>query len=132
VIGIGLNVNQTEFATNISNPTSFKLITDQDQQLDMITQKLSGYIEKYYLQLRNLHFNFLDKAYMVNLYRYHQTALYRRDDQEFRGEIVGVTKEGKLIIRVQWAAIEVWAQRGRVSLILSKSLMPLILPLTKI
>ena len=98
VIGIGLNVNQTEFDPDIPNPTSLKLITGQDQQLDTIIQKLSGYIEKYYLQLRSLHFNFLDKAYMVNLYRYHQTALYRKDNQEFKGVIVGVTKEGKLII----------------------------------
>jgi BirA family biotin operon repressor/biotin-[acetyl-CoA-carboxylase] ligase len=98
VIGIGLNVNQTEFDPNIPNPTSLRLASGQNQTLETITHKLSVYLEKYYLQLRNLHFNFLDKAYMVNLYRYHQTALYRKDNQEFRGEIVGVTKEGKLII----------------------------------
>ena len=98
VIGIGLNVNQIEFAPAIPNPTSLRLITGREQDLHSITEKLSGYIEKYYLQLKNLHFNFLDKAYTVHLYRYNQTALFRKDNQEFRGEIVGVTKEGKLMI----------------------------------
>jgi BirA family biotin operon repressor/biotin-[acetyl-CoA-carboxylase] ligase len=98
VIGIGLNVNQTEFDPKIPNPTSLKLITGQEQSIETITRKLSSYMEKYYLQLRNLHFNFLDKGYTVHLYRYNQTALYRRENQEFRGEIMGVTKEGKLII----------------------------------
>ncbi|MCW3127935.1 MAG: biotin/acetyl-CoA-carboxylase ligase, partial [Bacteroidetes bacterium] len=98
VIGIGLNVNQTEFDPGIPNPTSLKLITGQEQSLDAVTQKLSIYMEKYYLQLRNLHFNFLDKGYTVHLYRYNQTASFRKDNQEFRGEIIGVTKEGKLII----------------------------------
>jgi BirA family biotin operon repressor/biotin-[acetyl-CoA-carboxylase] ligase len=73
VIGIGLNVNQTEFDPNIPNPTSLKLVSGQEQTLEKITHKLSVYLEKYYLQLR-------------------------KDNQEFRGEIVGVTKEGKLII----------------------------------
>ena len=36
---------------------------------------------------------------MVHLYRYHQTASFSRPGgQTFRGEITGVTKEGKLII----------------------------------
>jgi BirA family biotin operon repressor/biotin-[acetyl-CoA-carboxylase] ligase len=98
VIGIGLNVNQTGFDPSLPNPTSIKLITGQEYPIDMVIHTLSSYIEKYYLQLRQLHFNFLDKGYMVNLYRYHQTATFRKNGQEFRGEITGVTKEGKLII----------------------------------
>ena len=98
VIGIGLNVNQIDFDPALPNPASLRAATGLEQNLQRITEKLNSYLEKYYLQLRSLHFNFLDKAYMVNLYQYNKTALYRKDGQEFRGEIVGVTKEGKLII----------------------------------
>ncbi|MBS1617413.1 MAG: biotin--[acetyl-CoA-carboxylase] ligase [Bacteroidetes bacterium] len=98
VVGIGLNVNQVDFDPALPNPASLRSGSGQQQDLRHITEKLSTYLEKYYLQLRNLHYNFLDKAYTVHLYRYNQTALYRRDGQEFRGEIMGVTKEGKLII----------------------------------
>jgi len=98
VVGIGLNVNQTNFDPELPNPTSVKLITGHEAPIGEIIPKLNSYIEKYYLQLRQLHFNFLDKGYMVHLYRYHQTASYSRNGQVFRGEIIGVTKEGKLII----------------------------------
>ena len=98
VIGIGLNINQTEFDPALPNPTSVKRITGQDHDVETVISKLNSYLEKYYLQLRQLHFNFLDKGYTVNLYRYNQTAVFRKSGQEFRGEITGVTKEGKLII----------------------------------
>ena len=98
VIGIGLNVNQSHFDPDLPNPTSVKLITGHDRPIAIVISKLNSYIEKYYLQLRQLHFNFLDKAYMVNLYRYHQTASFSRNGQVFKGEITGVTKEGRLII----------------------------------
>ena len=98
VIGIGLNVNQTEFDPALPNPISIRLVTGQEIPVGSVIQKLNSYLEKYYLQFRQLHFNFLDKAYTVHLYRYNQTALYSRNGAEFRGEITGVTKEGKLII----------------------------------
>lgn len=98
IIGVGLNVNQTTFDPALPNPTSIQLITEEVRSIDKATRRLCVYIEKFYLQLRQQHFNFLDKGYMVSLYRYHQTATYRKDKQEFKGQITGVTKEGKLII----------------------------------
>jgi len=98
VIGIGLNINQTNFDPALPNPTSVKLITGHEYPIESAIGKLNSYIEKYYLQLRHLHFNFLDKGYTVNLYKYHQTSSFKKNGQEFRGEITGVTKEGKLII----------------------------------
>ena len=59
---------------------------------------LASFIEKYYLQLRQLHFNFLDKAYTVALFRYQQTHEFKKGEQILRGEINGVAKDGKLIL----------------------------------
>jgi BirA family biotin operon repressor/biotin-[acetyl-CoA-carboxylase] ligase len=98
VVGIGLNVNQAHFDPELPNPTSVKLITGHDRPVEIVTNKLNSYLEKYYLQLRQQHYNFLDKAYTVNLYRCNQTATFSKGGQVFRGEITGVTKEGKLII----------------------------------
>jgi BirA family biotin operon repressor/biotin-[acetyl-CoA-carboxylase] ligase len=98
VVGIGLNVNQTDFPESLPNPSSLKLIKAKEFDLTEVQDELSHFLEKYYLQLRQQHFNFLDKAYTVALYRYQQTHEYRLAEKTLRGEINGVTKEGKLIL----------------------------------
>lgn len=98
VAGIGLNVNQTVFADSLPNPTSMSLISGKQYDLSLLVESLCSYVEKYYLQLRQFHFNFLDKAYMESLYRYQQTHDFKKGTQIIRGEINGVTKEGKLVI----------------------------------
>ena len=98
VVGIGININQQGFAADVPNSTSFYLISNKEYQLKSLMEILSSFIEKYYLQLRQLHYNFLDKAYMEALFRYQQTFEFKKGAQTFRGEINGVTKEGKLII----------------------------------
>lgn len=98
IAGIGLNVNQEKFDESLPNPTSFKLIANKDFDLKDVLSLLSSFLEKYYLQARQQHYNFLDKAYTTSLYRYQQTHEFKKGDKIIRGEITGVTKEGKLII----------------------------------
>lgn len=98
IIGIGLNVNQAEFHPSVPNPSSLKLIKGKEFVVADVLNQLSHFLEKYYLQLRQQHFNFLDKAYTVALYRYQQTHEFKQGDKLLRGEINGVTKEGKLIL----------------------------------
>ncbi len=98
VIGIGINVNQKEFDPSLSNPTSLSLISNEAYKLPKLTEQLCSFIEKYYLQLRQQHYNFLDKGYMVSLYRYQQTHEFKKGNQVFKGEINGVAKDGKLLI----------------------------------
>jgi len=101
VVGIGINVNQEEFDKNLPNPISLNAISKLDFNLDKLRDSLSVYLEKYYLQLRQKHFNFLDKAYTVSLYRYQQTHEFKKGNAVLKGEINGVTKEGKLILHSQ-------------------------------
>jgi BirA family biotin operon repressor/biotin-[acetyl-CoA-carboxylase] ligase len=97
VIGIGINVNQEEFDEALPNPVSLLQISNFEFKLANLIEGLSVFIEKYYLQLRQLHFNFLDKGYTVALYRYQQTHEFKKGQQVLRGEINGVAKDGKLI-----------------------------------
>lgn len=102
VIGIGININQAEFNEHLPNATSI-LLENKNQTLaiEPLTAQLSSFLEKYYLQLRLLHFNFLEKAYTTSLWRYNQTSEFKKGDTVFKGEITGVTKEGKLEIDVK-------------------------------
>lgn len=99
VVGIGLNVNQETFDADLPNPISLFQITNREFKIETLVELLASFIEKYYLQLRQLHFNFLEKAYTVALYKYQQTAEFKRGEQIFKGEISGVAKDGKLIIQ---------------------------------
>lgn len=98
VVGIGINVNQEEFDEALPNPVSLLQISNFKFKLSNLMEGLSVFIEKYYLQLRQLHFNFLDKGYTVALYRYQQTHEFKKGEQILRGEVNGVGKDGKLIL----------------------------------
>jgi BirA family transcriptional regulator, biotin operon repressor / biotin---[acetyl-CoA-carboxylase] ligase len=102
IIGIGINVNQEQFDESLPNPTSLlqikKPADEAGYDILKLVEELCSYLEKYYLQLRQLHYNFLDKGYTEALYRYQQTHEFKRGDSIFKGEINGVTKDGKLII----------------------------------
>ncbi len=98
VVGIGINVNQKEFDASLPNPISLFQISNAEYKLESLVELLASFIEKYYLQLRQLHFNFLDKAYTVGLFRYQQTHEFKKGEQILRGEINGVAKDGKLIL----------------------------------
>ena len=98
VVGIGINVNQEEFDKALPNPVSLLQISNFEFKLSNLIEGLSVFIEKYYLQLRQQHFNFLDKGYTVALYRYQQTHQFKKGEHILRGEINGVAKDGKLIL----------------------------------
>jgi BirA family biotin operon repressor/biotin-[acetyl-CoA-carboxylase] ligase len=102
VIGIGINVNQEEFDEALPNPASLiqikRPIEPPVYDIPLLVEELCAYLEKYYLQLRQQHYNFLDKGYTVALYRYQQTYEFKRGETTFKGEINGVAKDGKLII----------------------------------
>lgn len=96
VVGIGLNVNQLDFAG--INATSLSIAANSDFELKEVETVVFSHIEKYYAQLRLGHFNFLEKAYITSLFRYQQTHEFMTEKKKIRGQIIGVSKDGKLLI----------------------------------
>ena len=100
IIGIGVNINQTNFLSDAPNPTSLKIEAGKEFDLRDTIEALCGDIEKRYLQLRSDKSTIIQKDYLANLYRYQEAAIYQRLDngEVFSGKIVGIEESGKLMI----------------------------------
>ena len=102
IIGIGINVNQSDFSFKLPNPTSFRIEKSKDYDLEEIRKSLCSKLELYYAQLRTRNFTLIDKAYHQRLYQVNKKALYKDiNNNIFSGEIVGTTAHGKLNMKIE-------------------------------
>lgn len=96
IVGIGLNVNQTNFSLNTA--TSMALLTghtfDLNSQLNLLLQKIEGR----YLQLRAGKYQELKEAYHQNLYWLNEEHQFESAGKFFSGTIKGADDIGKLIV----------------------------------
>lgn len=113
VVGIGLNVNQTEFDPALPNPTSLKQECGREFDTMDCLKQLCSFIEKYYLILRSGNHAQLDEEYHQLLYKRGIWSTFSLQKESFTGKIEGVNKTGELIIQKQSGErIEVSDVRG--------------------
>jgi len=102
IIGIGININQTEFVSDAPNPTSFKLEIGKEFNLEELLEMLCWKIEIRYLQLKANSIKKIKSEYLDNLYRYMEDTLYQVPDEDvFQGKIIGVGEFGKLLLETK-------------------------------
>jgi BirA family biotin operon repressor/biotin-[acetyl-CoA-carboxylase] ligase len=99
IVGIGLNINQTNFCSAAPNPVSLKMITGKDYDLDVMLYELLNEIDAFYLKLQTGLFDELDRAFHEKLYRLNEWRTYKDETHEYSGEIIGVNTIGQLQIR---------------------------------
>lgn len=97
VIGIGLNVNQSEFAPALPNATSLSQVTGAEIGLNVVLYALCEALEAHYLQLRKS-VTALDERYLQELYAMNEWRTFEASGQEFSGCIRGVNAAGKLLV----------------------------------
>jgi BirA family biotin operon repressor/biotin-[acetyl-CoA-carboxylase] ligase len=99
IIGIGLNVNQTEFSDQLPNPTSLQLASQQSYDLDTIRTALCVALEQRFLQLRRSEWQQIHEEYLMHFYQLNELAAYESSDgEQFKGIIRGVADNGQLQI----------------------------------
>ncbi len=100
VIGVGLNVNQTEFPPNLPNPTSIAVETGRGFDITMELEKLLRCFDRNLTAVLDDGAASLENVYMTHLYGINERREFVRADtgERFSGRILGVTKEFKIVI----------------------------------
>ena len=99
VVGIGLNVNQTNFLSNAPNPVSLKLLTNTEYDAEIVLKKILEQIDFYYALLKDQEVKRIDQEFISVLYRIHENHWFQDDQGRFEGQITGVNSIGQLLIK---------------------------------
>jgi BirA family biotin operon repressor/biotin-[acetyl-CoA-carboxylase] ligase len=98
IVGIGLNVNQEDFAS--PQATSVAIITQKQLDLEAELPLLLGHIESRYLQLRQDKYQMLMNSYLEALYLRNESHSFSSQGISFEGVIHDLDPSGKLRIKV--------------------------------
>lgn len=99
IVGIGLNVNQTQFDSALANPTSMKVCCQRDFNRADVFETLYFNILKYFDMLAQGQESQITELYMDSLYRFEQWATFGDPSRGlFEARIVDVEQDGRLIL----------------------------------
>ena len=97
IVGVGVNVNQTEFDTSLPNPVSMAQLLGKELDAEAVLQCFLNHLQRHYESLREGGAEVLHERYNALLYRkeeYHTYAL--PSGEKFRAKIVGTAPSGAL------------------------------------
>ncbi len=95
VIGIGVNINQTDFST-VTTATSLSLLTSAAYHLKDIISKLCIAFEKYYLILMKESYDQLLDMYYKYLYKRHEFHVFKVNNTTLSLKVNGISSSGLL------------------------------------
>ncbi len=99
IIGIGLNLNQTDFE-EMDKITSMQLTTGNELQREEFFKDVLLHIERYFLLLKSKKLAQLKSEYIARLYNYQKVASYKKGDLQFEGKIIDVEQSGLLVMEI--------------------------------
>lgn len=99
IVGIGININQTIFSADISNPVSLKQITGKTEDVLTLAQELCTFIQKRYSGLISLPPTDIIQEYNRALYQLNQPVKLKKGNAIFETTIQGVSPMGILLTK---------------------------------
>lgn len=98
IIGIGININQENFAADLKNPVSIKQITGQHLQPVTLARELCQKINFYFNELVLNGFDGIYQQYLAGLYKKNKKVRLKKGSRVFEAVIKKVTPTGQLIV----------------------------------
>ena len=97
ILGIGLNVNSLIFPASLPNPVSLRELIGKPLSLGSLPLLIKEMLLERMMKTpeENL------KAYTAKLYRLNMDQRYSINNETVIGQIEGITKEGKLILKIE-------------------------------
>jgi BirA family biotin operon repressor/biotin-[acetyl-CoA-carboxylase] ligase len=99
IVGIGLNVNQTNFPDWVPNAVSLRQILQTDYDLKALLFEICDHVEQWYIKLKQGLDSQLNEAYLEALYLMNKVGRFKVQDAIFEGMITGVSPEGLLQVK---------------------------------
>ena len=99
VVGIGFNVNQTEFLSGGATATSLRKLSNRIYETDSILKMICAAIEVRYLQLRAKNEERLKEEYFERLFKAGVVSRFTDYSAIFEATIVDVTNDGLLVLK---------------------------------
>ncbi|WP_075590322.1 biotin--[acetyl-CoA-carboxylase] ligase [Labilibacter marinus] len=109
VIGIGLNINQTNFISDAPNPISIKSILNKTMNLDEILVRILASIIEQIEKIKAGKDIELDDLYMKHLYRNVGLHAYKDENGKFEASINGINNYGHLELKTPDGTIRSYA-----------------------
>jgi BirA family biotin operon repressor/biotin-[acetyl-CoA-carboxylase] ligase len=98
VIGIGININQTQFDVHsVFKPVSLKQITGKEHDIVELAKELHMNVLKRYKQLQDGEFEKMLLEYNQYLFKKNEKVKLRKENAVFETTIKGVSGPGKLL-----------------------------------
>ena len=98
IIGIGININQLKFITT-KKATSLSIEKNKNYNLNNELNEFLYCFEKRYFSFKKRELSIAKKEYIENLYRINTISKFKTKDNTFSGEIIGISPQGKLLIK---------------------------------
>ena len=97
IIGIGLNINQTDFG-DFKKAVSLKMITGRTFNRIELAKELLNFLNLSFANLIESPEDLIEK-YQENLYKRKQKVDFKRDQNHFQGLLEGVNINGQLVVK---------------------------------
>jgi len=99
VVGIGININQLNFANDLKNPVSLKQITGKSFDQVNLAKRLCLSIDHFYKKLMNKEEGVTLEMYNQDLYKKDELVRLKKSNRIFSAIVKGVASTGQLVVQ---------------------------------